>query len=628
MASESAFALRMQGKKKKKSLPDLPPPPPPPPRALSATAAGRGRKSQQQQQQQKNKKNKNLQQQQQQRKRSDKKPTAAEDDDDDEEDAEDVNNSDEDSGSSSSSDSDGEEAAAATGSKRKGKSKDDDGVGASKAPSAPKAAAKTDDDKPFEAVKSDAVVSLQRGTRSLVMLEQGEEFVFAGEAFVEVVYGALSLFGSVLRVGDGPLYVCSPLTTSLATLRAVAVSTAVDNASGADSVSSTTSTSSTSTTSSSTTTTTTTHPAAVGPVPDRIAMTPALMQQLTRFASKRGTASLSAVSAFVLHNAHSLYRDCTATLFPEMFGLSGTGTGASSSASSSSASSAADGGGGAAAAAAAGEEGEDDMRSLLRAARDDLPASVRLPLSRSMATTEPAEWADAVRAFVEGAVAEKKGEEVRVEMEVVKQGDGKGKSKGRKQSVEKRKRRSDTVGNDDDDNDTIRDNNDDDDDDTVQNSSSSGSNNAKATYPTLLVCGVKDGGKSTFARYAVNKLLTTNTIRKNAFHNNTDNYNNNKGVAYIDCDLGQSEFTPPGSVSFNIVHQPLLGPAFSHMAEQHQHQQYHQHQHQQHDDPHRQNNNSPLQTRLQYFLGTLSPKDIPKLYLSAVFKLIDAYRWV
>ena len=42
----------------------------------------------------------------------------------------------------------------------------------------------------------------------------------------------------------------------------------------------------------------------------------------------------------------------------------------------------------------------------------------------------------------------------------------------------------------------------------------------------LLVCGGKDAGKSTMARWALNSLL-----------------NSYEAVAYLDCDVGQSEFT-------------------------------------------------------------------------------------
>jgi polynucleotide 5'-hydroxyl-kinase GRC3/NOL9 len=57
-----------------------------------------------------------------------------------------------------------------------------------------------------------------------------------------------------------------------------------------------------------------------------------------------------------------------------------------------------------------------------------------------------------------------------------------------------------------------------------------------------IVKGPKRSGKSTFAREALNRLLTRY-----------------ESVAYLDCDLGQSEFGPGGTVGLYIVDKPLLG---------------------------------------------------------------------
>ncbi|XP_027867218.1 polynucleotide 5'-hydroxyl-kinase NOL9 [Xiphophorus couchianus] len=63
----------------------------------------------------------------------------------------------------------------------------------------------------------------------------------------------------------------------------------------------------------------------------------------------------------------------------------------------------------------------------------------------------------------------------------------------------------------------------------------------------ILVCGVKNVGKSTFIRILINTLL-----------NHTSN------VDYLEGDLGQTEFTPPGCLSLSTVKEPLLGPPFTH----------------------------------------------------------------
>uniref|UniRef100_A0A8C8VNQ1 Polynucleotide 5'-hydroxyl-kinase NOL9 n=1 Tax=Pelusios castaneus TaxID=367368 RepID=A0A8C8VNQ1_9SAUR len=65
--------------------------------------------------------------------------------------------------------------------------------------------------------------------------------------------------------------------------------------------------------------------------------------------------------------------------------------------------------------------------------------------------------------------------------------------------------------------------------------------------PIILVCGPKSTGKSTFNRYLINLLL-----------------NHLPCVEYLECDLGQTEFTPPGCVSLINVSEPCLGPPFTH----------------------------------------------------------------
>ncbi|KAF7236188.1 Polynucleotide 5'-hydroxyl-kinase NOL9 [Varanus komodoensis] len=65
--------------------------------------------------------------------------------------------------------------------------------------------------------------------------------------------------------------------------------------------------------------------------------------------------------------------------------------------------------------------------------------------------------------------------------------------------------------------------------------------------PIVFVCGPKSVGKSTFNRYLINLLL-----------------NRLPCVEFLDCDLGQPEFTPPGCISLVNVTEPLLGPPFTH----------------------------------------------------------------
>ncbi|XP_058530582.1 polynucleotide 5'-hydroxyl-kinase NOL9 [Ochotona princeps] len=65
--------------------------------------------------------------------------------------------------------------------------------------------------------------------------------------------------------------------------------------------------------------------------------------------------------------------------------------------------------------------------------------------------------------------------------------------------------------------------------------------------PIILVCGSQDVGKSTFNRYLINQLLNSISC-----------------VDYLECDLGQTEFTPPGCISLLNITEPILGPPFTH----------------------------------------------------------------
>ncbi|XP_063063938.1 polynucleotide 5'-hydroxyl-kinase NOL9 [Engraulis encrasicolus] len=65
--------------------------------------------------------------------------------------------------------------------------------------------------------------------------------------------------------------------------------------------------------------------------------------------------------------------------------------------------------------------------------------------------------------------------------------------------------------------------------------------------PVILVYGAKNSGKSTFVRHLINSLL-----------------NHTASVEYLECDVGQTEFTPPGCLSQTVVTEPLLGPPFTH----------------------------------------------------------------
>jgi polynucleotide 5'-kinase involved in rRNA processing len=102
------------------------------------------------------------------------------------------------------------------------------------------------------------------------------------------------------------------------------------------------------------------------------------------------------------------------------------------------------------------------------------------------------------------------------------------------------------------------------------------------TLPVIYICGPKNVGKSTFSRILTNSILSK--YRK---------------VAYLDSDLGQSEFTPNGSVSLTLLDGPLLGPPFTHTI--------------------------VGDTIKSIYLGTTSPWKNPDSYIDAILSLYRFY---
>ncbi|KAJ6591570.1 hypothetical protein DFH09DRAFT_907616 [Mycena vulgaris] len=95
------------------------------------------------------------------------------------------------------------------------------------------------------------------------------------------------------------------------------------------------------------------------------------------------------------------------------------------------------------------------------------------------------------------------------------------------------------------------------------------------------VKGHKKSGKSTFARTLLNRLLCR--YRK---------------VAFLECDLGQSEFTPGGLVALNIIESPVFGPPFTH----------------------------PTIPNFAYYLGTTTPRSSPSHYIASIQSLLETYQ--
>ncbi|KDQ14247.1 hypothetical protein BOTBODRAFT_132759 [Botryobasidium botryosum FD-172 SS1] len=96
-----------------------------------------------------------------------------------------------------------------------------------------------------------------------------------------------------------------------------------------------------------------------------------------------------------------------------------------------------------------------------------------------------------------------------------------------------------------------------------------------------LVKGPKKSGKSTFARTLLSRLTTRY-----------------QKVAFLECDMGQSEFTPGGMVSLHVISRPVFGPPFTH----------------------------PSVPYRAHYVGASTPRSTPAHYLSSILALLQTYR--
>ncbi|KAA8647215.1 hypothetical protein EYZ11_012039 [Aspergillus tanneri] len=113
-----------------------------------------------------------------------------------------------------------------------------------------------------------------------------------------------------------------------------------------------------------------------------------------------------------------------------------------------------------------------------------------------------------------------------------------------------------------------------------------------------LICGPKSSGKSTFSRYLLNHLLSPAPQTET-------NYFNTDGIAFLDLDPGQPEFSPMGQVYLAHLRSPVFGPPFTHPSL---------------DD-------SQTGTIIRaHHIGATSPKEDPDHYMRAAMDLMDRYR--
>ncbi|XP_052067368.1 polynucleotide 5'-hydroxyl-kinase NOL9-like [Mytilus californianus] len=104
--------------------------------------------------------------------------------------------------------------------------------------------------------------------------------------------------------------------------------------------------------------------------------------------------------------------------------------------------------------------------------------------------------------------------------------------------------------------------------------------NKSGASSVITIIGGKNSGKSTLNRYLINSLL--NKVDK---------------VYFLECDVGQTEFTPPGCVSLHCVSEPVLGPPFTHQRA----------------------------AVFSCFFGGVTPADDPTRYLTCIEKCFSKY---
>lgn len=104
-----------------------------------------------------------------------------------------------------------------------------------------------------------------------------------------------------------------------------------------------------------------------------------------------------------------------------------------------------------------------------------------------------------------------------------------------------------------------------------------------------MLCGPKSSGKSTFAKILSNRLLFTAST--------------SRGVAILDLDPGQPEYSPPGQVSLIYIKEPNFGTPFSHPV-----------------------TSGKSKTIRSHAIGAITPSLDPSLYMACVFDLYAYYR--
>ncbi|KAL2072208.1 hypothetical protein VTL71DRAFT_11551 [Oculimacula yallundae] len=109
----------------------------------------------------------------------------------------------------------------------------------------------------------------------------------------------------------------------------------------------------------------------------------------------------------------------------------------------------------------------------------------------------------------------------------------------------------------------------------------------------VMLCGPKSSGKSTFTKLLCNRLLSTLPSDTTL----------SQGIALLDLDPGQPEYSPPGQLALVNVQDPNFGTPFSHPI------------------PHGKSN-----IIRAHSIASISPSSDPSLYMSCALDLFSHYR--
>lgn len=78
------------------------------------------------------------------------------------------------------------------------------------------------------------------------------------------------------------------------------------------------------------------------------------------------------------------------------------------------------------------------------------------------------------------------------------------------------------------------------------------------TLPAVMICGPKGSGKSTFCRILANSMLNVHPDPRSSSRRGLD------GIAFLDLDPGQPEYSPPGEISLLHLRSYNFGVPFTH----------------------------------------------------------------